>query len=48
MFLNIAATQEHAFAIGAGDTVTWKFRLIAVDGVMTKEAANQWWAGYSK
>jgi hypothetical protein len=48
MFLNIAATQEHAFAIGAGDTVTWKFRLIAADGVMTKDAANQWWAGYSK
>ena len=48
MFLNIAATQEHSFAIGAGDTVTWKFRLIAVDGVMTKDAANRWWAGYSK
>jgi len=48
MFLNIAATQEYAFAIGAGDAVTWKFRLIATDGVMTKEAANQWWARYSK
>ena len=48
MFVSIAATQEHAFAIGAGDAVTWKFRLIATDGIMTKEAANQWWARYSK
>jgi len=48
VFLNIAATQEHPFAIGAGDSVTWKFRMVAADGVMTKEAANQWWAEYSK
>ena len=48
MFLNIAATQEHGFSIGAGDSVTWKFRMVAADGVMTKDTANKWWVEYSR
>ena len=48
MFLNWVPIQEHPFAIGAGDSVTWKFRIVVTDGVMAKETAEQWWSEYSK
>ena len=48
MFLNWVPIQEKPFAIGAGDSVTWNFRLIVADGHPAPEKIESWWADYVK
>ena len=46
MFLNWVPIQEKPFAIGAGDSVTWEFRLIVLDGLPSEGDLASWWKGY--
>ncbi|YCM45810.1 PmoA family protein [Verrucomicrobiaceae bacterium 227] len=48
MFLNWVPIQETPFAIGAGDTVSWKFQLIVADGQPSEAQLASWWGDFSQ
>jgi hypothetical protein len=48
MFLNWVPVQERPFAIGAGDSITWRFRVIVADDLLSADDQEKWWADYAK
>lgn len=46
VFLCWTPVQEKGFAIGAGDTVAWRYRLIVADGKPDSTKIKKWWESY--
>ena len=48
MFLCWTPVQEEGMTIKAGETVVWKFRLLAADGEMPEAEIGKWWEAFSE
>ena len=46
VFFNYVPAQQHAFAIGPGEAVSWRYRVIVYDGEPDAERIEKLWADY--